>query len=70
MGILKAKWNNFRFKGILAIALVFALIAAVLLVELSGVRFRYTQKTLDLLPKEKIVTKVQAGRTLKKIRWC
>lgn len=66
MGILKAKWNNFRFKGILAIALVFALIAAVLLVELSGVRFRYTQKTLDLLPKEQIVTKAQASRALKK----
>ena len=66
MGKLKAKWNTFRFKGILAIALVFTLIAAVLLIELSGVRFRYTQKSLDLLEKEQIVTKLQAVSSLKK----
>lgn len=66
MGNLKAKWNTFRFKGVLAIALVFALIAAVLLVELSGVRFHYTQKSLDLLEKEQTVTKAQAYSTLKK----
>ena len=38
------------------IVLVFALIATILFVELSGVRYRYTQKELTLLPKEKIVT--------------
>ena len=66
MGNLKAKWNHFRFKGILAIALVFTLIAAVLLVELSGVRFRYTQKSLDLLSTEQVVTKTQASKSLDK----
>lgn len=60
MGKLKAQLDAFRFKGILAIILVFALIAIVLLVELSGVQFRYAQNSLDLLPKNKIVTKVQA----------
>lgn len=60
MGNLKAKFDNFRFKGTLVIALVFALIAAILLVELSGVRFNYTQKKLDLLPQENIVTKTAA----------
>lgn len=63
---LKAKIQNFRFKGILVIVLVFALIAAVLLVELSGVQVNYTQKQLDLLPKEKIVTKTQAYNALQK----
>lgn len=66
MGKLKEKWNAFRFKGILAITLVFTLIAAILLVELSGIRFRYAQKDLTLLPKEQIVTKVQACAKLEK----
>ncbi len=60
MGQLRAKWDAFRFKGILVIALVFALIAAVLFVELAGVRFRYAQQTLDLLPTDAVVTKAQA----------
>lgn len=60
MGKIKAKLNEFRFKGILAIALVFALIAAVLFIELSGVRARYAQKSLELLSAEKTVTKAQA----------
>ncbi len=66
MGKLKAKLNRFQFKGILAIVLVFALISAVLFVELSGVRFRYAQKTLDLLPQNRVVTKAQACSTLEK----
>lgn len=64
MGILKAKIENFRFKGTLVITLIFALIAAILLVELSGVRFNYAQKKLDLLPAEKIVTKAEACNSL------
>ena len=39
------------------IVLIFALIATILFIELSGVRYRYAQKELTLLPKEKIVTK-------------
>lgn len=66
MGILKAKLENFRFKGTLAIVLIFALIAAILFIELSGVRFNYTQKKLDLLSKEQIVTKSQAYSMTKK----
>lgn len=64
MGNLKAAFDNFRFKGTLVIAFVFALIAAILLVELSGVRFNYTQKSLDLLPPEQIVTKAEACSAL------
>lgn len=66
MGNLKAKLEKFRFKGIIVIAFVFALIAAILLVELSGVRFHYTQKSLNLLPNEKIVTKTTAFNAVQK----
>ena len=66
MGSLKAKFKNFRFKGTLMIVLIFALIATILFVELSGVRYRYTQKELTLLPKEKIVTKTVALNNIKK----
>ena len=48
------------------IVLVFALIATILFIELSGVRYRYAQKELTLLPKEKIVTKTEALSAVKK----
>ena len=63
---LKAKLNNFTFKGILAIILVFALIAVILLVELSGVRFRYAKKSLTLLAANQIVTKEESCAGLEK----
>lgn len=66
MGKLKAKIDAFRFKGILAIVLVFALIAAILFIELSGIQARYTQKSLELLEKDDIVTKAQACEALDK----
>ena len=66
MGNLKAKIKNFRFKGTLAIVLVFALIATILLVELSGVQTQYNQKTLELLQKDQIVTKMAAYNSLRK----
>ena len=66
MGNLKAKFQNFRFKGTLMIVLIFALIATILFIELSGVRYNYAQKELTLLPKEKIVTKTVALNNIKK----
>ncbi|MBO7217990.1 MAG: DUF2194 domain-containing protein, partial [Clostridia bacterium] len=66
MGKLKAKLDAFRFKGILAIVLIFALISVVLFVELSGVQVHYTQKNLTLMPSDKIVTKTDAAAGLKK----
>ena len=65
MGNLKAKFQNFRFKGTLMIVLIFALIAAILFIELSGVRFNYAQKKLALLSEEKIVTKSEACNSVK-----
>ena len=66
MGKLKAKFDSFRFKGTLVIVLVFALIASILLVELSGVQFQYNRNKLELLPEGKIVTKASAYDSLKK----
>lgn len=66
MGKLKAKIDSFRFKGVLAIVLIFALISAVLFVELSGVRARHTQNTIELLPSDKVVTKELACENLDK----
>ncbi len=66
MGNLKSKINAFSFKGVLAIVLIFALIATVLMIELSGVRANYTLKSLELLSKDKIVTKAQAYAALEK----
>ena len=60
MGKLKAKFDEFRFKGILVIVLIFAFISIVLFIELSGVQANYTRKALAFLPKEEIVTKEQA----------
>ena len=65
MGNLKVKFGNFRFKGTLVIALVFALIAAILFVELSGVQANYSQNALKLLSKDQIVTKAAAYQMLK-----
>jgi hypothetical protein len=56
LGKLKAKVNNFRFKGTLMIVFIFALISGLLLVELSGVQINHNKKQMELLPKEKIVT--------------
>ncbi len=64
MGKLREKFNNFRFKGVLAIAMVFSLIAAILFIELSGVRFNYSAQSLEPLPKENIVTKAKACSSL------
>lgn len=60
MGKLRRTVHEFRFKGVLVILFVFALIASVLYVELTGVRVNYATKTLTLLPDEAVKTKEQA----------
>lgn len=57
MGNVRAKIQNFRFKGILAIVVVFALITLILLVELMGVQVNYMGHSLECLAMENIVTK-------------
>ena len=56
MGKLKAKFENFRFKGTLSIVFLFALIAVLLFVELRGVQIYYNKKHLDPLPADRVVT--------------
>ena len=57
---LKAKIEQFRFKGTLMVVLIFALISVLLIVELSGVQIHYNKKHLELLPPEKVVTNESA----------
>jgi len=64
LGKLIKKLTDFRYKGILAIVFVFALISAILFVELRGVQANYTSTALDMLPAEKIVTKADANQRL------
>ena len=60
MGNVRAKIRNFRFKGILAIVVVFAVITLVLLVELMGVQVNYLGRSLECLAVENVVTKEMA----------
>ena len=60
------KFSNFRFKGMIVVMLVFALITVVLFVERSGINYNYNNPTIELLPEEKIVTKADANKSLKK----
>lgn len=60
------KFSNFRFKGMIVVMLVFALITVVLFVERSGINYNYNNPTIELIPEEKIVTKADANKSLKK----
>lgn len=60
MGKIKRFFTEFRFKGVLAIAFVFCLMAVILFIELTGVQFNYIDHVLTLLPAEQIVTKENA----------
>ena len=64
MGELILRIRKFSFKGILIILLVFSLIAAVLLVELSGIRANRFDRSLELLADHQIVTKTDAHISL------
>jgi len=57
---------NFRYKGIIGVSVVFFAIAIMLFIERSGISFKYRKVALDLMPQDKIVTKIDAGKNLKK----
>ncbi|MBQ4527211.1 MAG: DUF2194 domain-containing protein [Clostridia bacterium] len=46
--------------------MIFALIAAILFIERSGISYNYEKKQLNFLPKDKIVTKAEACKALPK----
>lgn len=60
------KFSSFRFKGMIVVMLVFALITVVLFVERSGINYNYNNPAIELMPEEKIVTKADANKSLKK----
>ena len=64
MGELILRIRKFSFKGILIILLVFSLIAAVLLVELSGIHANRFDRSLELLADHEIFTKTDAHISL------
>lgn len=59
---LRNLYSGFRYKGILAIILVFLVITFVLFAERSGIRYNYENRRIDYLSHEKIVTKQQAQK--------
>lgn len=63
---LRIKTLAFRYKGVFAIALLFAIMAVVLFLERSGVQYQYNHRSLDYLPNESTMTKAQALATCPK----
>jgi len=59
-------FRRFHYKGVLGVVAVFAIIAVILFVQLSGVQVSYITKKLDFLPSEQVVTKTEACATLSK----
>ena len=57
---LREFYLNFRYKGVLCVAAIFALITFLLFAERSGIHFNYTKHSLDLLPAESVMTKAEA----------
>ncbi len=66
MGNIRRFLGKFRFKGLLGITLVFAMIAVILFIELTGVRVNYQGQELVMLEKEQVLTKEQACEGLEK----
>ncbi len=63
---LKERFLKFRYKGMLVVALMFALMAVVLFVERSGIQYNYNKQSLGFLENENIVTKIEANENLSK----
>lgn len=66
MESIKERYLNFRYKGILAITLIFAIISVILFVERSGISYNYGQQSLKFLSKEDIVTSEQSLKSVAK----
>lgn len=57
---LKKLYLGFKYKGILAILLVFIIITFVIFAERSGIRYNYGTRQLDHLPEHMVVTKQES----------
>ena len=60
MGKLRKKFVAFEYKGLAVIALVFVVMAVILFVERSGIRYQYNTLSLPLLPTESTFSKAEA----------
>lgn len=63
---IKKAIDEFRYKGIIGVTLIFALIACILFLERSGIDANYQKSTLTFLPKEEVFTKHEVFQTLPK----
>lgn len=61
---LKERFLSFRYKGILAVLLVFAVITVILFLERSGIKFNYERRAVELLPDDKVVSKKSAFESM------
>lgn len=57
---LKTRLAGFEYKGLAAITLVFAVMAVILFLERSGIRYEYNRFSLSFLPTEMTMPKAQA----------
>lgn len=57
---LKTKFTAFSYKGLAAITLVFAAMAAILFLERSGIQYEYNRLSLNFLPTETTMPKARA----------
>ena len=64
MGEIIRRFSDFRYKELLFVLLLFALIAIILFVELTGVNATRYNRQLELLPSEAIFTKSEAMATM------
>ena len=64
--ILKERFLKFRYRGMLVVTLVFALITAILFIERSGISYNYNKPQLEFLPLVNVITKEEANAALKK----
>ncbi len=60
------RFLNFRFSGLLTIALIFGLMAVVLFLERSGISYNYNNPKLGTLPTTHVVTKAESNAKLQK----
>lgn len=63
---LKERFLKFRYNGMLLVIFMFALIAMILFVERSGIKYNYDKQDLDFLPVKNVVTKAEANAPLEK----
>ena len=63
---IKNRLFKFKYKGILGIVAIYAIITVILFTERSGIQFNYHKQDLDFLPNTQIITKAQACSQLEK----